>query len=142
MLDEITGDVPRNQCEKVKQRGAAASAVRVRDIVNSVFTYAKARAVKCENPADYLTPLTIAEFMPRERFLSKREVGIFFNTHKNAQTSHSLKVALKLLMLTMVRKSNLINKKWDEIDFVNAEWTIPAEKMKASRQGAGRLHVV
>lgn len=52
MLDEITGDVPRNQCEKVKQRGAAASAVRVRDIVNSVFTYAKARGVKCENLAD------------------------------------------------------------------------------------------
>lgn len=80
--------------------------------------------------------------MPRERFLSKREVGIFLNTHKNAQTSHSLKVALKLLMLTMVRKSNLINAKWGEINFVNAEWTIPAEKMKASRQGADCPHVV
>lgn len=142
MLDEITGDVLRNQCEKVKKRGAAASAVRVRDIVGSVFTYAKARGVNCDNPAQYVAPSTIAVFTPRDRSLSKREVGIFFNTLKNAQTSHSLKVALKLLMLTMVRKSNLINAKWDEIDFVNAEWTIPAEKMKASRQGAGRPHVV
>lgn len=142
MLDEITGDVLRNQCEKVKNRGAAASAVRVRDIVGSVFTYAKARGVNCDNPAQYVAPSTIAVFTPRERSLSKREVGIFFNTLKDAQTSHSLKVALKLLMLTMVRKSNLINAKWEEIDFVNAEWTIPAEKMKASRQGAGRPHVV
>lgn len=142
MLDEITGDVLRNQCEKVKKRGAAASAVRVRDIVGSVFTYAKARGVNCDNPAQYVAPSTIAVFTPRDRSLSKREVGIFFNTLKNAQTSHSLKVALKLLMLTMVRKSNLINAKWEEIDFVNAEWTIPAEKMKASRQGAGRPHVV
>lgn len=142
MLNEITPDVLRNHCEKVKNRGAAASAVRVRDIVGSVFTYAKARGAKCENPADYVAPSTIAVFTPRERSLSKREVGIFFNTLKNAQTSHSLKVALKLLMLTMVRKSNLINAKWEEIDFVNAEWTIPAEKMKASRQGAGRPHIV
>lgn len=142
ILDEITGDVLRNQCEKVKKRGAAASAVRVRDIVGSVFTYAKARGVNCDNPAQYVAPSTIAVFTPRDRSLSKREVGIFFNTLKNAQTSHSLKVALKLLMLTMVRKSNLINAKWDEIDFVSAEWTIPAEKMKASRQGAGRPHVV
>ena len=45
-------------------------------------------------------------------------------------------------MLTMVRKSNLVNTTWDEIDFVTAEWTIPAKKMKVSRQGAGRPHIV
>ena len=66
----------------------------------------------------------------------------FFNTLKNAQTSHALTVALKLLMLTMVRKSNLVNAAWDEIDFVTAELTIPMKKIKASRQGAGRLHIV
>lgn len=142
MLNEITPDVLRNHCEKIKKRGAAASAIRVRDIVGHVFTYAKARGVNCENPAEYVAPSTIAVFTPRDRSLSKGEIGIFFNTLKNAQTSHSLKAALKLLMLTMVRKSNLINAKWDEIDFVNAEWTIPAEKMKTSRQGAGRPHVV
>lgn len=107
----------RNQCEKVKQRDSAASAARVRDIVGSVFIYAKARWVKSENPTDYVAPSTIAVFTPRQHSLSKREVGIFFNTLKDAQTSQSLKVALKLLMLTMVRKSNLINAKWDGIDF-------------------------
>ena len=128
MLDEITGDVLLNHCEKGKQKGATASAVRVSNIVNSVFTYTKARGVKCDNLADYVAPSNIAVFMPREHSLSKREVGIFFNIHKNAQTSHSLKVAFKLLMLTIVRKGDLINAEWDEIDFAAAEWTIPAEK--------------
>ncbi|HEN3658799.1 TPA: integrase arm-type DNA-binding domain-containing protein [Yersinia enterocolitica] len=141
-LNEITADMLRVHCEKIKDRGASASAVKTRDIIGNVFTYAKARGVNCDNPADYVAPSTIATFTPRDRALSKREIGIFFNTLKNAQTSHALKVALKILMLTMVRKSNLIKATWDEINFVTEEWTIPAEKMKASRQGAGRPHVV
>lgn len=48
MLNEITPDVLRNHCEKVKNRGAAASAVRVHDIVGSVFTYAKARGANAK----------------------------------------------------------------------------------------------
>lgn len=45
MLNEITPDVLRNHCEKVKKRGVAASAVRVRDIVGSVFTMLKPEAL-------------------------------------------------------------------------------------------------
>ncbi|MEC5318744.1 integrase arm-type DNA-binding domain-containing protein [Brenneria populi subsp. brevivirga] len=142
LLSEITPDILRNHCDKVKSRGAAASAVKTRDIIGCVFTYAKARGVKCDNPAEHVPPSTIATFVPRDRALSKKEIGLFFNTLKNAQTSHALKVALKLIMLTLVRKNSIVNATWDEIDFVNAEWTIPAEKMKASRRGAGRPHVV
>lgn len=141
-FNEIIADMLQSHCEKIKNRAAFASAVRTRDIIGNVFSYAKARGINCENPAEYVVPSTIAIFNPRDRALSKREIGIFFNTLKNAQTSHALKVALKLLMLTMVRKSNLVNATWDEIDFVAAEWTIPTEKMKVSRQGAGRPHVV
>ena len=142
LLSEITPDMLRNHCEKIKDRGASASAVKTRDIVGNVFTYAKARGVKCENPADHVAPSTIATFKLRDRALSKREIGLFFNTLKNAQTSHALKVALKIVMLTMIRKNSIVNATWDEIDFVTAEWVIPAERMKASRQGAGRPHVV
>ncbi|MBJ7223891.1 MULTISPECIES: tyrosine-type recombinase/integrase [unclassified Brenneria] len=142
LLSEITPDILRNHCDKVKNRGASASAVKTRDIVGSVFTYAKARGVKCDNPAEHVPPSTIATFVPRDRALSKKEIGLFFNTLKNAQTSHALKVALKIIMLTLVRKNSIVNAMWDEIDFLNAEWTIPAEKMKASRRGAGRPHVV
>lgn len=53
-----------------------------------------------------------------------------------------LRLRLNYLCITMLRKSCLINATWDEIDFVTAEWTIPAERMKASRQGAGHPHIV
>jgi integrase len=43
------------------------------------------------------------------------------------------KLALHLLILTMVRKSELLNARWDEINFERAEWNIPAERMKKEK---------
>jgi integrase len=40
---------------------------------------------------------------------------------------------LKLILLTLVRKSELTFATWDEVDFVNAIWTIPASRMKCGR---------
>jgi len=37
---------------------------------------------------------------------------------------------VKLLLLTMVRKSELTNATWSEINFSEALWTIPKERMK------------
>lgn len=39
-------------------------------------------------------------------------------------------LAMKLLMLTFVRTSELINAQWHEFDLENATWHIPAERMK------------
>jgi integrase len=57
-------------------------------------------------------------------------------------------VALKLIMLTFVRTSELINATWEEFDLENSLWTIPAERMKTrithqvplSRQVLALLH--
>ncbi len=40
---------------------------------------------------------------------------------------------MKLFLLTMVRKSELQDAVWDEVDFENAVWSIPKERMKRSR---------
>jgi len=88
-LNEITADMLRVHCEKIKDRGASASAVKTRDIIGNVFTYAKARGVNCDNPADYVAPSTIATFTPRDRALSKREIGIFFGQSQHGTVSLS-----------------------------------------------------
>ena len=41
--------------------------------------------------------------------------------------------AIKLLILTFTRMNELINAEWKEIDFDNAVWNIPAERMKMKR---------
>ena len=40
------------------------------------------------------------------------------------------KLAIKLFLLTFVRKSELLNATWDEIDLDRSQWRIPAERMK------------
>ena len=45
-------------------------------------------------------------------------------------TTPSIRAAAKLLLLTMVRKSELTNATWNEINFTDALWTIPKERMK------------
>lgn len=42
-------------------------------------------------------------------------------------------LATKLLILTFVRTGELIGAKWEEFDLDNAEWAIPAERMKMRR---------
>ena len=40
------------------------------------------------------------------------------------------RLAVKLLLLTMLRKSELVEAEWSEINFTDALWTIPGSRMK------------
>jgi len=52
-------------------------------------------------------------------------------------TMPTLRLAVRFILLTGVRKSEFINATWLEVDFETARWTIPASRMKA-----GKAHVV
>ena len=48
-------------------------------------------------------------------------------------TLPTIRLGLRLILLTMVRKSELQDAVWDEVDFENAVWSIPKERMKRSK---------
>gem|GEM_PF-4068987 len=48
-------------------------------------------------------------------------------------TLPTIRLGLKFILLSMVRKSELQDGVWDEVDFENAVWSIPKERMKRSR---------
>lgn len=137
LLHEITPRVLRTICENIKDRGARSTAVQVRDIVNSVFRYAIDRGHNVINPAEHIKASSIATFEARERAMNHKEIGLFFKALDSIATMPKLKLAVKLILLTMVRKSELTNALWDEVDFVERKWTIPAGRMKG-----GRAHVI
>ncbi|MNY03341.1 Prophage CP4-57 integrase [compost metagenome] len=45
-------------------------------------------------------------------------------------TYPTIRLAMRLILLTLVRKSELIQATWDEVNFESATWTIPKERMK------------
>lgn len=129
-LTEITHEDLRALTDAIVERGAPATAVHAREIVLQVYRWATERGQKVENPADLVRPASIARFEPRDRTLTPEEIRIMYQYMGRIGTSPSIRAAVKLLLLTMVRKSELTNATWSEINFSEALWTIPKERMK------------
>jgi len=129
-LNEITADDLRALCNKVKARGAPATAVHVRDIVKQVYAFAILHGEKVDNPASDVAAASIATFVPKDRALSPAEIRLAFHQLESIATYPTIRLALRMVLLTLVRKSELIEATWSEIDFEHATWTIPKERMK------------
>ncbi|WP_337127317.1 tyrosine-type recombinase/integrase [Proteus terrae] len=133
-LEEITTPRLRALCEKIKDRGAKATALQVREIVGSVFTYAIDRGYEISNPADAIKASSIGTFQARERAMSPKEIGILFRELENYSCYPTLKLAVKFVLITLVRKSEFTHATWDEIDFKNRQWVIPKGRMKGRKE--------
>lgn len=129
-LNEITADDLRALCNKVKARGAPATAVHVRDIVKQVYAFAILHGEKVDNPAEGVGAASIATFVPKDRALSPLEIRLMARQMESVATYPTIRLALRMILLTLVRKSELIQATWDEVDFENATWTIPKQRMK------------
>jgi integrase len=127
-LEEITSSQVLALCEKIKARGAPATAVHAREVIQQVYRHAKARGLKIENPAEAVKASAIATFKPRERALTPSEIHRFFSALDTLGTLPTLKLAVKFILLTMCRKGELLLATWKEVDFDAATWTIPPER--------------
>jgi integrase len=130
LLSEIEPDDLRALCEKVKSRGAPATAIHARDIVKQIYAFAKLNGQKIDNPADEVGPASIATFVPKDRALTPSEIKIVLDLLEQIPTLPTIRLALRLVLLTMIRKSELLDATWDEVDFERAVWSIPKERMK------------
>ncbi len=121
-------------CDKVKGRGASQMALFTRNVVKRMYEYAISRQAATINPGQQLVARYIATPQSRTRVLSPEEVGTVLRTVYASNMSRAYKLALHLLVITMVRKSELIESEWAEFDLDEGIWRIPAERMKKDRE--------
>ncbi|GAB1715799.1 MAG: hypothetical protein NTAFB05_08410 [Nitrobacter sp.] len=133
LLTEITPGDLRAHCGKIVERGAPATAIHVRDVLKQVYGFAILHGEKVANLADDVGPASIADFVPRDRSLSPSEIRVMLKQIEHVATLPTIRLGLRLFLLTMVRKSELQDATWDEVGFENAVWTIPKERMKRSK---------
>jgi integrase len=133
LLAEVTPGDLRAHCLKIVDRGAPATAVLARDIVKQIYAFAKLHGEKVENPADEVSPASIATFVPKDRSLSPSEIRVVFRVIERVATLPTIRLGMRFFLYSMVRKSELQDAVWDEVDFENAVWSIPAERMKRSK---------
>lgn len=132
-LKEISEDDIRSLCERIKSRKAPATALHVRDIMKSIFDFAALKGQKVINPAASIAPRAIASFDPRDRALSPTEVRLMLEGLQHIQATADHRLAIRLMLLTLVRKNELVRGTWSEVNFESAVWEIPKERMKARR---------
>lgn len=130
LLNEITADDSRALCGKVKGRGAPTTVVHIRDIVKQVYAFAILHREKVDNPAADVGAASIATFVPKDRALSLLEIRLMSRQMESMATYPTIRLALRMILLTLVRKSEPIEATWDEVDFENATWIIPKQRMK------------
>lgn len=130
-LEEVTPQRLKALCDEVKAKRGPAVAIHAREVVLAVFRHAQDSGVTVNNPAEAVKASSIATFEPRDRALTPVEVRKFFAALDGVATMPTLRLALKFVLLTGVRKGEFIGATWDEIDFETERWTIPAERMKA-----------
>lgn len=119
--------------DKVKARGADQMALQTRNVLKRLFAYAIAREKTQFNPAAAIEARFIAQARSRDVALTPEEVGKLLRAIYQSSMKRSHKLALHLLILCMVRKTELIEAQWDEINLEKGEWSIPGERMKKDK---------
>jgi integrase len=130
-----------------RDAGREAAAGAMRQTLKRLFDY----AVTCElveaNPM-LATPMKfVAKRHPRRRTLSAAELRVFFERTHDSRLGVVHGCVLRLILLTLCRKSELRLARWDQIDFERGIWEVPAELSKTglphivylSRQAAAEL---
>ena len=136
-LDEIKPVALGELLDRVKTERGPGPAVHARELVLQVYRFANGKGVDIANPAEALARKAYATFVPRERNLSRHEIKTLLEGLEKTGTAPTLRLAVRFLLLTGVRKGEFIGATWAEVDWERAQWLIPAERMKA-----GKLHTV
>lgn len=132
-LEEIKPLFLAELFQKAKDERGPGPAVHARELVLLVYRHAIGQGVEVANPVDMIQRKTIATFKPRERNLTRTEIKTFLGALDQTAMIPTLRLALRFMLLTMVRKGEFIGATWKEIDWDRATWTIPKERMKADR---------
>lgn len=118
--------------QKVENRGVQELPHRLSQLCSQVFRYSAAKGLSENNPALNVKPALKPMRHSHFAALEAKDLPEFIkNLERNEARLYPQTLnAMRLMMLTFVRTSELIKARWDEIDLDNKEWVIPAERMK------------
>lgn len=134
---DVTTEDVRAIIWKKKDEGFDAAAGNIRGVLKRLFDYATTAGLVTVNPVLALPMRHVHRAKARERALTPEEIRKFLKAAFESNIRRQFKIALHLILLTMVRKSELLLARWEHVDFEQAEWHIPAEHSKT-----GKPHIV
>lgn len=120
---------------KIESRGALELTRRLKQTIGQVFRYAVATGRAERDPTqdlkDALKPMQHGHFAA----IDTKELPAFLQAleRNEARLFIQTRIAMRLMLLTFVRTSELIEAEWSEFDLEAGRWDIPKERMKRKR---------
>jgi integrase len=116
---------------RVESKGILETAHRAQQNCGQVFRYAIATGrAERDSTADLRGALAPAKHGRMATITEPKKIGELLRAIDGYEGTPVAKCALRLAPLVFVRPGELRHAEWKEINFDNAEWRIPAKKMK------------
>ncbi len=119
---------------KIEQRDALEIASRVLQRCSAIFRYAIQTGRVEHNPVTDLQGALKTKKIEHRSALTQAELPTFLKKLDSYEGNTVTKLALNLIVLTFVRSGELRGATWNEFDIENAEWRIPAKRMKMRKE--------
>jgi integrase len=132
-IKEITAPEVLSVVRLIEERGALDLANRALQYCGQVFMFGIATGRAERNPASDLKGALKTHVKRNYSHLKAIDLPEFLGKLEAYTGERQTMLAVKLLMLTFVRTGELRGAEWAEIDLENAEWRIPADRMKMRR---------
>ncbi|MFT7576496.1 MAG: integrase [Alphaproteobacteria bacterium] len=116
--------------QRVESRGAETVAINLRQWCSAIFRYAVSTLRADGDPASALKGALHKPKTEHRRPLSREEIAQFIDALQAYGGYRTTVIALRLMLLTFVRTKELREASWKEFDLEQAEWRIPAQRMK------------
>ena len=114
----------------VEKSGSLDLTRRLKQTCGQIFMYAIATGRAERNPVPDLHGALKTPVQKNRAYLKADELPEFLKKLEAFDGNPETKLALKFLLLTFVRTTELRAAVWSEFDFDASEWRIPAERMK------------
>ena len=110
---------------KIEKRGAIDIAQRVRQRCGAVFSYAIGVGYAETNPVTAMKGIFATRRKEPRKMLPREELPTFLHKLQDFNGERTICIALRFIILTMVRTSELRGARWAEFDFTKKVWAIP-----------------
>jgi integrase len=129
---DITAPKLLAMARKIESRGALDIARRSLQTCGQVLRHAVAHGLIERSPAADIRPGDALKPRAKTNYarLDAKELPTLLRRIDAYEGSAYTRLALRLMALTFVRTSELIEARWEEIDFDKAAWRIPATRTK------------
>jgi integrase len=134
-LDSVTRPMVLELLKAVERRGAAETARRLRQRIEGVFAFARAKGwCSIDNPADVGEALAALRITTRQpAIVDIGELRELLADIDALEASPIGKLAARFLALTAVRSAAVIGVRWEEIEDLDGPepmWRVPSDRMK------------